>query len=582
MLRAFLFLHVTVGLATPIMVSSDEARVATGDVVNESAEPTKSIPDAVPDRDAMRVMQSQAIQGQSATWGRWGNRADKYSSWTSHTNRLVPVYTFGMSLSSWRDQGSPYRDADRIKQLYGRLPADSVDAHANYFDQSQVHDLMQTAVRQGKRHIIAFVFDGMDWQTTRAAAIYRSGVANYDSGRGTGLSFQDYRGAPTDFAFVVTSPASGGAKPNVNTQTIQATAKPNGGGFHPGKAGPMPWMESTQSAYPIGLDPKSPHAVTDSAASATSLFSGIKTYNGAINVDPNGDPVVPIARRLQDQGFRVGAVTSVPLSHATPASAYANNVSRKDYQDISRDMIGRPSSAHRREPLPGMDVVIGGGYGEGVGESSVQGDNFMPGNQYIHESDVDAAEENYVVASRTKGQSGRKILSAAAASAVATGKGLLGLFGGRGGHLPYRTADGDYEPTFDVRGAEKYSQADLNENPTLAEMTAAALTVLSAPSNSEPPPARFWLLVEAGDVDWANHSNNIDNSIGAVHCGADAFDVVTQWVERHDAWDDTLVVVTSDHGHYLVLTDVDEIAAAGKANRAASSAEESKTDRKPQ
>ncbi len=27
------------------------------------------------------------------------------------------------------------------------------------------------------------------------------------------------------------------------------------------------------------------------------------------------------------------------------------------------------------------------------------------------------------------------------------------------------------------------------------------------------------------------------------------------WVHEHDGWNDTLVIVTADHGHYLVLED---------------------------
>ena len=32
------------------------------------------------------------------------------------------------------------------------------------------------------------------------------------------------------------------------------------------------------------------------------------------------------------------------------------------------------------------------------------------------------------------------------------------------------------------------------------------------------------------------------------------FRAVTDWVEAHDCWDETAVIVTADHGHYLVLT----------------------------
>ena len=60
-------------------------------------------------------------------------------------------------------------------------------------------------------------------------------------------------------------------------------------------------------------------------------------------------------------------------------------------------------------------------------------------------------------------------------------------------------------------------------------------------------------MIEAGDVDWAMHDNNIDNTLGSIYDGDDAFRAVTDWCEAKSAWQDTVVLVTSDHGHYFVL-----------------------------
>ncbi|MFO0263930.1 MAG: alkaline phosphatase, partial [Planctomycetota bacterium] len=62
------------------------------------------------------------------------------------------------------------------------------------------------------------------------------------------------------------------------------------------------------------------------------------------------------------------------------------------------------------------------------------------------------------------------------------------------------------------------------------------------------------LLVEPGDVDWANHNNNIDDSIGAVLSGDEAFEEIVKWIEERNCWDESLVIVTADHGHLLNLT----------------------------
>lgn len=545
--------------------------------------------------DPIRDLQRDAVRRQHSDTVHWGRGRQRYVSWSNHSNRLIPVYTFGITLDSWRDRGSVYADPQRIAKLYGHVPDRTYNPVARYYDQTDIHRLQQLAVDRGCSVIITMILDGMDWQTTRAAAICadprrsRQAAAEvYRSGRGSGLSWMDYRGCQTDFGLVVTSPFARFADFDIDAQIVQPSTDPiggqrdaRGGGYDVVRGGAMPWLENADQDYLMGLDREVPHAFTDSAASATSIFSGIKTYNGAINVDPDGKHVVPISRQLQADGWKIGVVTSVPVSHATPAAAYANNVARQDYQDIARDLIGLPSSSHRDDPLPGVDVLLGGGWGESANQSPSQGRNYLPGNPYIHESDVrrvavavgEPIDESadgpdgrlpYVLAHRTPGTDGRDVLSAAAAAAVDEDRRLLGLFGvhnRHGSHLPFRTADGNYDPTFDITGVERYSPADISENVTLAEMTSAALTVLEQSIEG------FYLMVEAGDVDWANHSNNIDNSIGAVLSGNEAFNVITDWVRTNRAWDYTAVIVTADHGHYLVVDDDDAIMAA--ADRAA-------------
>ncbi|NNE00645.1 MAG: alkaline phosphatase, partial [Pirellulaceae bacterium] len=378
-----------------------------------------------------------------------------------------------------------------------------------------------------------------------------------------GLSFLDYEKTKTDFGLVCTSPLLSGAKIDVNAQTVISAGDKATGGYDIKYGGCDPWHETADSDYLIGLLKQQPHTVTDSASSATSMASGIKTYNAAIGVAVDGTHTYSIARELQQQRqFKIGIVTSVPVSHATPGAVYANNVTRKDYQDISRDLIGLPSSSHRRNPLPGVDVLIGGGWGQKKETDELQGDNFMQGNPYLHDEDLKKADVRnggrYLISQRTPGKSGRKNLLADARKAAKQGHRLLGFYGAVAGHLPFQTADGGFNPTVDIKGTEKYSAADIAENPNLADMTEATLLTLENADKG------FWLLIEAGDVDWANHSNNIDNSIGAVLSGAAAFKTLTRWIEKHDAWDETAVIVTSDHGHYLVIQDDNVIANAGR------------------
>ena len=519
--------------------------------------------------DHLRDLQTQAVKTKKADWGYWGTDPNAYWNWRNHTNRLIPVYSFGMSLESVRGAASPYRSPEKLKEIYGRVPEATLNPEAEYFDQTDIYRLQQLAVKQGKKRIILMIFDGLDWQTTRAAAIVRSGKVSYESGRGSGLAFQDYRGTQTDFGWMATAPHSEGETVDVNLQKVTKPGKKLGGyDFRLG--GTHPWSTALDREYPKGTSQDRPHPYVDSSASATAMTAGIKTFNGAVNVDSDGKHVEPIARQLQRDGFAVGVVSSVPISHATPASAYANNVSRSDLQDLTRDMLGLPSIANPT-PLPGLDVVIAAGFGEDLKTDEKQGENFAPGNRYLTSADLDAAtdgKDGYRVAMRTPGQSGVVILRKVADDAAKKKRRMLGMFGYKNGHLPYATADGKFDPTIGTPADEKatetaaevYTEKDIHENPTLADMATGALDVLAARSD------RFWLMIEPGDVDWGSHKNNLDAAIGAVFSGDDAFQAVCSWVESHDGWSETALILTADHGHYLVLKKPERLIAPANAD----------------
>ena len=501
--------------------------------------------------DLISRLQKEAAQTGVADWAHWGPNPASYSSWTSHTSRLIPIYSFGADLNPVRGVNSPYRSAERITRLFGHVPEDTLNPDAEYFDQTGVHLLQELAAKSGKRCIVLIIFDGMDWQTTQAASIYNLKRVAYGEGRGKGLHFQDYRGAPTDYGYFVTSPHNEGTRVDINAQRLTNPGGDVRGGYSPRLGGATPWAIPQDAGYLIGQGKVLKHAYPDSAATATAMTSGVKTYNDSINVDPVGRHTVPIARVLQEQGYAIGVVTSVPISHATPACAYANNVHRDDYQDLTRDLIGLPSISHPT-PLPGVDVLIGAGWNEEKSKDGNQGSNFVAGNRYLTEQDRSAADQKnggkYLVVERTPGSNGGQLLAAGVAQAIARKHRLFGFFGAKGGHLPFGTADGNFDPVPSVgQGAEIYSAADVDENPTLAQMATGALDVLAARSD------KMWLMVEAGDVDWANHGNNLDNSIGAVLSGDEAFAAVATWIEKNVGWDDAVLFLTADHGHYLVL-----------------------------
>ncbi len=156
---------------------------------------------------------------------------------------------------------------------------------------------------------------------------------------------------------------------------------------------------------------------------------------------------------------------------------------------------------------------------------------------------------------------GAEAVAEAAGSAAKGDHRLFGFFGKTSfNHLPYRTADGGFDPVAGIAGKpDRYTPEDLAETPKLVDLTNAALAVLA-----NKPGRPFALFVEAGDVDFALHDNNLDNAVGAVLSGDDAVKAIIAWVEKNSNWDDSALIVSADHGHYLVIDDPAAIAGTAK------------------
>src|SRR5262249_41744074 len=161
-------------------------------------------------------------------------------------------------------------------------------------------------------------------------------------------------------------------------------------------------------------------------------------------------------------GWKLGTVTSVPFNHASPAAMYAHNVDRDDYQDLARDMLGLPGIAqesHKDRIHPGLDVVMGAGFGQLASQKTLAPPRRNPakGNLYLADADraaIDVANGGkYVVAETTAGRRGDDVLREAAERAAREDRRLFGFFGTNIlNHLPYRTADGRYDPSPDLDG----------------------------------------------------------------------------------------------------------------------------------
>ncbi|MFW9849113.1 MAG: alkaline phosphatase [Candidatus Thorarchaeota archaeon] len=91
--------------------------------------------------------------------------------------------------------------------------------------------------------------------------------------------------------------------------------------------------------------------ITDSAAAATAMATGVKTDNGMLSIAPNGTELQTILEMAQSNGKATGLVTTTPIQHATPAGFMIHSTSRDDYPYISQQIVENS----------GVDVLMGGG-----------------------------------------------------------------------------------------------------------------------------------------------------------------------------------------------------------------------------
>ena len=231
--------------------------------------------------------------------------------------------------------------------------------------------------------------------------------------------------------------------------------------------------------------------VTDSAAAATAIACGAKTKNHYSGVDPDGKPVYSSAVAAKKAGVKVGIVTTVTITHATPAGFYAHRNNRGDAYGISIDLADS-----------GFDFFAGGGL-------DVNPQNSQKHRQYAEYGDA----YEYV---RSKGY-----------RIVETKNQFLAL----------RPGDGKVFTKFTNNALENAIDAD-GTQPTLAEMVAKGIEMLDNEKG-------FFMMAEGGRIDWAGHGNDAATNLRDVLALDEAVKVAVEFQERHPG--ETLVVVTGDH-----------------------------------
>ncbi len=279
---------------------------------------------------------------------------------------------------------------------------------------------------------------------------------------------------------------------------------------------------------------------TDSAAAATALSTARKTYNHAINWSdldkPQGPTMCEAAKRA---GRAVGVITSVPWSHATPAGLSNAHVAQRDeYAEIAKQMVEGGV----------MDVIMGAGnpdfdnngrpMKERKEDKATKQKAVKKDYKYVGGSDQWKAIE----AARTQPggtyKGFRPISTKAEFEALATGNGtlpakVLGTAQVASTLQQSREGSKTGDPAQDV--------PPIATVPDLATMARGAINVL------ERNPQGFFLLIEGGAVDWANHKNQAGRMLQEQADYVKTVEAVVAWVETKSNWDETLVILTADH-----------------------------------
>jgi len=241
------------------------------------------------------------------------------------------------------------------------------------------------------------------------------------------------------------------------------------------------YLVGSASTYPAPVS----GYVTDSAAGATALSTGVKTYNGAIAVDVDKNPLETVLEKAKRLGLKTGAVVTSQINHATPASYIAHNESRKNYDEIANAYVDEKIKGQYK-----FDLLLGGGW------------------KYFLRQDRDLVKE-------LKANGVQYIDQYNQLSSLNSNTPALGLFADVG--LPFAIDD-----------TNKYR---------LANMTQHATRLLDNEQG-------YFLLIEASQVDWAGHANDIASAMSEMDDLAKTIEYLEQYVQKNP---DTLVVLTADH-----------------------------------
>ncbi len=276
----------------------------------------------------------------------------------------------------------------------------------------------------------------------------------------------------------------------------------------------------------------------DSAGTMTAMVTGVKTFAGGLSVDQQARPgdcesaqgreLVTLLDIASLAGLATGVVTNTRITHATPAALYARTPHRRWESDAGMPEQARQAGCRdiARQLVEydiggGIDVVLGGGRREFLPEDGQDPEypelagHRKDGRDLIGELQERHPEGRYV----WNLDQFREAVEQAELP-------LLGLF--EPSHMQYEHDRGD----------------DAAGEPSLTEMTRESIALLSDRGDEG-----YFLMVEGGRIDHGHHGNNAYRALTETIEFARAIEAAHKMTDPQE----TLIVVTADHGHAMVF-----------------------------
>jgi len=280
--------------------------------------------------------------------------------------------------------------------------------------------------------------------------------------------------------------------------------------------------------------------ITDSANSATALYSGHKSTVNALGVyadsssnpadDPKVESIAEIFHRLIKGG--VGIVSTAFIADATPAALTAHTRNRGRYGEVVDSFLNGITN-YTWTNWTGPDVLFGGG-----AEQFYPNKNSFQGKDYYAEF----AAKNYSV-----------VLNNTALQASSNSSKTLGIFSVS--NMAKWLDRNVYPRNVNISKTDPSGGPGAAlDQPGLKEMTLKALEILHTRHSQD----GFFLMSEAASIDKQMHLLDYDRALGELLELDDTVKATLAYLEQIGELNNTQVIVTADHGHgFDVMGNVD-------------------------